>query len=73
MKTRIVSMGNSRGVRIPKPLLERAGLSGEVEITVEDGAVVIRRARKPRAGWAKAFRMMCRRGDDALLDNVSGP
>jgi antitoxin MazE len=72
VKTRIVSIGNSRGVRIPKPLLEQTGLSGEVEISAEDDAVVIRPARKPRAGWAEAFREMSRRGDDALLDDAPG-
>jgi antitoxin MazE len=70
MKTRIVRIGNSRGVRIPKPLLEQTGLRGEVEITAEDGSLVIRSARRPREGWAAAFEEMARRGDDALLDGV---
>jgi antitoxin MazE len=70
MKTRIVRIGNSRGVRIPKPLLEQTGLRGEVEITAEDGSLVIRSARRPREGWAAAFEAMARRGDDALLDAV---
>jgi antitoxin MazE len=68
MKTRIVSIGNSQGIRIPKPLLEQTGLSDEVEISVENDALVIRPSRKPRAGWAEAFRAMAQRGDDALLD-----
>jgi antitoxin MazE len=70
MKTRIVRIGNSQGVRIPKPLLEQAGLRGEVEISVQDGSLVIKPAA-PRAGWADAFREMARRGDDALLDDVT--
>jgi antitoxin MazE len=70
MKTRIVRIGNSRGVRIPKPLLEQTGLRGEVEIVAENGSLVIRPARKPREGWDEAFREMARRGDDALLDDV---
>jgi antitoxin MazE len=70
MKTRIVRIGNSRGVRIPKPLLEQVGLHGEVELCAENGSLVIRPARKPRAGWDNAFRAMARRGDDALLDDV---
>jgi antitoxin MazE len=68
MKTRIVRIGNSRGIRIPKPLLEQTGLRGEVEITAEDGSLVIRRARRPRESWEAAFAEMARRGDDALLD-----
>ena len=70
MKTRIVPIGNSRGIRIPKPLLEQTGLSGEVEISAEDDALVVRPVKKPRAGWAAAFQQMARRGDDALLDDV---
>jgi antitoxin MazE len=70
MKTRIVRIGNSQGIRIPKPLLEQTGLRDEVEVSVQDDALIIRPARKPRAGWADAFREMARRGDDALLDDV---
>jgi antitoxin MazE len=70
MKTRIVRIGNSQGVRIPRALLEESGLHGEVEIIAQDGTLVIRPARKPREGWAEAFREMARRGDDALLDEA---
>ncbi len=70
MKTRIVRIGNSRGVRIPKPLLDQTGLQGQVEIRAEDGALVIRAARKPREHWDAAFREMARRGDDALIDDA---
>ena len=68
MKTRIVRIGNSQGIRIPKPLLEQAGLRGEVELSVGDDALIIRPIKEVRAGWADAFREMARRGDDALLD-----
>ena len=68
MKTHIVRIGNSRGVRIPKPLLEQTALQGEVEITAEDGSLVIRPAKRPRDGWAAAFEEMARRGDDTLID-----
>lgn len=71
MKTHIVQIGNSRGVRIPKPLLDQTGLQGEVEIMAEDGTLVIRPTRKPREGWDAAFRVMANCGDDALLDDVA--
>ena len=71
MKTRIVPIGNSKGVRIPKPLLEQTGLVGEVEISAENDVLVIRPVKKPRAGWATAFQEMAQRGDDALLDEVA--
>lgn len=68
MKARIVRIGNSRGVRIPKSLLQETGLDGDVEIHAQDGTLVIQPARKPRAGWAAAFRETARRGEDKLLD-----
>jgi antitoxin MazE len=69
MKARIVRIGNSRGIRIPKPLLEQTGLDDEVEIEVRDGSLVISRVDSPRGGWSEAFRAMAERGDDALLDD----
>ena len=54
MKTRLVRIGNSRGVRLAKPLLEQAGLEDEIEIRVEPGALIITAAVAPRAGWAEA-------------------
>jgi antitoxin MazE len=72
MKARIVRIGNSQRVRIPKPIKEQTGLRGEVDIIAEKDAVVIRPAARPRAGWAVVFREMAWRGDDRLLDDV-GP
>lgn len=68
MKAKIITIGNSQGIRLPKPLLEESGIKGEVEVTVEDTSIVIRPVRKPRAGWEAAFAKMAERGDDALLD-----
>ena len=68
MRARIVRVGNSRGVRLPKPLLDQAGLPDEVEIHAEPGRIIIQSARGPRGGWAEAARAMAKRGDDQLLD-----
>ncbi len=68
MKARIVRVGNSRGIRIPKPLLDQAGLGDDVELHAEPGRIVIEAASRPRAGRAEAARAMAERGDDALLD-----
>ena len=68
MKTTLISIGNSRGVRIPKPLIEQCGLSDEIEMDVRDQSIVIHAPRHARAGWAKAFEQMAQRGDDKLLD-----
>ena len=42
MKSKIISIGNSQGIRIPKPLLERTGLSGDVELVARDGVLLVR-------------------------------
>jgi antitoxin MazE len=68
MRGRIVRVGNSRGVRLPKPLLEESGLPEEVEIHAEPGRIVIESAARPRAGWAEAARAMAAREEDDLLD-----
>lgn len=68
MKANLVAIGNSRGVRIPKALLEQTGLTDKVELEVRGKQLVIRSARKPREGWEAAFREMAARGDDELLD-----
>jgi antitoxin MazE len=70
MKTKVVRIGNSRGIRIPKALLQQTGIDGDVEINAEADTLVIRLAKRPREGWADAFQAMARRGDDALLDDV---
>ena len=68
MKTRLVRIGNSRGVRLPKIIIAQAGLTDEVELGVRDGAVVIARAASARSGWAEAARQMRQEDDDRLLD-----
>ena len=61
MKTTLIPIGNSRGVRIPKPFIEKCGLEGELEIDIADGAVIIRAPRRARGGWAEAFKHIARR------------
>ena len=67
MKTRIVRIGNSQGVRIPKPLLAAAGLEEEVEMTVEDGRIIIERSAGVRVGWTEAAERLAARGAEAPL------
>ena len=68
MKARIVRVGNSRGIRIPKLLLDQAGLAEDVELHAEPGRIVIEAIGRPRAGWEDAAREMAARGDDGLLE-----
>src|SRR5918994_6239808 len=63
MRVKLVRIGNSRGVRLPKPILEASGLTDEIDIAVEAGRVVLTpAARKPREGWAEAARRMVAKG-----------
>jgi len=68
VKARIIRIGNSRGIRVPKLLLEQAQLPAEVELHAEPGRLVVQAIRRPREGWAEAARTMRQRNDDQLLD-----
>lgn len=68
MKFRLIRICNSRGVRIPKLLIEKAGLKEDIEVSVRGGAVLITSPRAPRAGWANAARRLREREGDRLLD-----
>ncbi len=68
MRAKIVKIGNSQGLRIPKLLLEQTGIWGDVELEARNGEIVIRAERGVRDGWDEAFSQMATRGDDSLLD-----
>jgi antitoxin MazE len=73
MKTALIAIGNSRGIRIPKPLIEQCGLRDEVELDVRNNAIIIQSQKAPRSGWDKAFAQMTRLKDDSLLHVDSKP
>jgi antitoxin MazE len=68
VKTKIVKIGNSRGIRIPKVLLDQVDFEEEVALEVQQGNILIRSLAAARAGWEEQFRFMAERHDDALLD-----
>jgi antitoxin MazE len=77
VKTKIIEIGNSQGVRLPLNLLEQAGIKGEsrsdvvgqeIEVTPTDEGLLLRAVRHPREGWEEHFAAMAEAGDDALLD-----
>lgn len=69
MRTAIRKIGNSQGVLIPKPMLAETGLDVDVDISVENGAIVLRpiQDHQPRAGWADAARDIAAQGADAMV------
>lgn len=71
MKATLVRIGNSRGIRLPKPVIEQCGFDNEVEMEVHHRELVIRSSSQPREGWAGAFARMNVSGDDELLDRVA--
>lgn len=69
MKANVVKIGESRGVRIPKAVLEQVGLRDEVEMELRGSQLFIPESNHPRAGWEAAFAKIAEPGDDALLDS----
>ncbi len=67
MKVKLVSIGNSKGVRIPRSVIKECGFGDQVDMRVGDGVVVLAPAREARAGWDEAFEKMADAGDDALI------
>lgn len=68
MHAKLIDIGNSRGVRLPKTMIAQAGLGEELDLEVRDGAVVIRNADVIRTDWAQAA-VACREAGDDVLDD----
>lgn len=68
MHANLVQIGNSRGVRLPKAIIEAAGLQDELDLEVVDGSVVIRSACNVRAGWEDAA-ISCHQAQEDELDD----
>ncbi len=68
MKARLEYIGNSRGIRLPKPMIAAAGLTEEVDIKVVGDWIVLSSIWRPRAGWAEAAAHAHERDEDTLLD-----
>ena len=71
IRTRIVKIGNSQGIRIPKLLLEQSGIDTEVEIEVQGANLILHPASRLRIGWEEAFTNIAEEKDDVLLDDVN--
>jgi antitoxin MazE len=67
MELSVIRIGNSRGVRLAKTILEKYGIKDKVELTLEEDCLVLKPIREPRKGWEDAFKAMNANGDDALL------
>jgi antitoxin MazE len=70
VRSKVVKIGNSRGIRIPRTLLEQAGLTDEVEMTVDGDKLIIHSARSTRLSWDAQFAAITEQGDDHPMDEA---
>ena len=67
MRARVIKIGNSQGLRIPKPILEQTGIIEDVEIEVEKNKIIIRPVKNARGGWDATFKRMGEKGGDVPI------
>ncbi len=67
MQVSIIDIGNSKGIRLTKNLLEKYDIKDKVELILEKGRIILKPVSKPRQGWEKSFQLMRENGDDRLL------
>jgi antitoxin MazE len=69
METAIIKIGNSKGLRLSKNILEKYNIKDKVELILEKGHIILKPIPSPRKNWDKAFKKMNENGDDKLLMN----
>lgn len=67
MKLSIINIGNSKGIRLSKTILEKYNIQDAVEVFLEKEYIVLKPKPEPRKNWEKAFKKMHANGDDQLL------
>ena len=67
MEVSVIRIGNSKGIRLAKAILETYGIQDKVELIPKEGYLILKPVRKPREGWEASFKMMHEDGDDDLL------
>ncbi len=73
MKANIIHIGNSLGIRIPKPILKQCGFENEVELEVHERELIIKTAHQPRQNWDNDFARMSQNKDDDLIMSIAEP
>lgn len=67
MELSIINIGNSKGIRLSKTILEKYNIQDKIELILEKGFIVLKPKAEPRKNWEKAFQEMHKNGDDQLL------
>lgn len=68
MKIKIIRIGNSQGIRLPKVILHQIGINNEVDLEVDRDRIILKPIRQRRSGWSEAFQQMSSKSDDQLMD-----
>ena len=69
MELSIINIGNSKGIRLSKTILEKYSISDKIEVILEKNYIILKPRPEPRKGWEKAFKKMHENGEDQLLMN----
>lgn len=67
MELSVINIGNSKGIRLSKTILEKYNISDKIELILERGYIILKPKTEPRKDWEKAFKKMHNNGDDQLL------
>lgn len=67
MEISVINIGNSKGIRLSKTILEKYNIQEKVEITLEKGYIILKPKAEPRKNWEESFKMMNEEGNDQLL------
>lgn len=67
MDISVIQIGNSKGIRLAKTLLEKYKITNSVELILEKDCIIIKPKTTPRKDWEKSFKKMHENGDDQLL------
>ncbi|MEP7266635.1 MAG: AbrB/MazE/SpoVT family DNA-binding domain-containing protein [Saprospiraceae bacterium] len=67
MEIDVIKIGNSKGIRLSKTILEKYNITDSMELVLEEDYIILKAKRKPREGWEQAFKQMHENGDDRLL------
>ncbi len=71
MEVSVISVGNSKGIRLSKTIIEKYNIEDKLELILEDGYFILKPKPEPRVGWEQAFQEMSKNGeDDLLMDDV---
>ena len=67
MDISVISIGNSKGIRLTKTLIEKYNIKDTMELVLEKSYIILKPKTSPRKGWDKSFKIMHENGDDKLL------